>query len=49
MVGCYKGFQATKGTSGVGQAANQAVIVSMFLIFLEEMIIVQIANWIRMG
>lgn len=49
MVGCYKGFHATKGTSGVGQAANQAVIVSMFLIFLEEMIIVQIANWIRMA
>lgn len=49
IVGCYKGFHATKGTSGVGQAANQAVIVSMFLIFLEEMIIVQIANWIRMA
>lgn len=49
IVGCYKGFQASKGTSGVGKAANQAVIISMFLIFLEEMIIVQIANWIRMA
>jgi phospholipid/cholesterol/gamma-HCH transport system permease protein len=47
IVGCYKGFHATKGTTGVGNAANQAVIVSMFLIFIEEMIIVQIANWIR--
>lgn len=47
MVGCYKGFNATQGTRGVGRAANQAVVLSMFLIFLEEVIIVQVANWIR--
>ena len=47
IVGCYKGFNATKGTTGVGNAANHAVIVSMFLIFIEEMIIVQISNWFR--
>ncbi len=47
MVGCYKGFNATQGTRGVGKAANEAVVLSMFLIFLEEVIIVQIANWIR--
>jgi phospholipid/cholesterol/gamma-HCH transport system permease protein len=28
-------------------AANKAVIVSMFLIFLEEMVIVQVTNWFR--
>jgi phospholipid/cholesterol/gamma-HCH transport system permease protein len=47
MVGCYKGFNATQGTRGVGKAANKAVVISMFLIFLEEVIIVQITNWIR--
>jgi phospholipid/cholesterol/gamma-HCH transport system permease protein len=47
IVGAYKGFNATQGTRGVGKAANQAVVLSMFLIFLEELIIVQIANWIR--
>ncbi|GCC50371.1 ABC transporter permease [Chryseotalea sanaruensis] len=47
LVGCYKGYNARKGTRGVGRAANQAVIVSMFLIFLEEIVIVQITNWIR--
>lgn len=47
MVGCYKGFNATQGTRGVGKAANKAVVLSMFLIFLEEVIIVQITNWIR--
>ncbi|MDO9254882.1 MAG: ABC transporter permease [Bacteroidales bacterium] len=47
IVGSYKGFNATQGTRGVGKAANQAVVLSMFLIFLEELIIVQVANWIR--
>jgi phospholipid/cholesterol/gamma-HCH transport system permease protein len=47
MVGCYKGFYATQGTRGVGKAANQAVVLAMFLIFIEEMVIVQLANWIR--
>jgi phospholipid/cholesterol/gamma-HCH transport system permease protein len=47
IVGSYKGFYATQGTRGVGKAANQAVVMAMFLIFVEEVIIVQIANWIR--
>jgi phospholipid/cholesterol/gamma-HCH transport system permease protein len=47
VVGCYKGYNATQGTQGVGRAANKAVVVSMFLIFLEEMIIVQVTNWFR--
>jgi len=47
MVGSYKGFHATQGTRGVGKAANQAVVLAIFLIFIEELVIVQIANWIR--
>jgi phospholipid/cholesterol/gamma-HCH transport system permease protein len=47
MVGCYKGYNTTQGTQGVGKAANSAVVVSMFLVFIEEMIIVQIVNSIR--
>lgn len=47
MIGCYKGFNATQGTRGVGRAANQAVVLSMFLIFIEEIVIVQISNWIK--
>ncbi|HEX2976314.1 MAG TPA: ABC transporter permease [Bacteroidales bacterium] len=47
IVGCYKGFNANSGTRGVGMAANQAVVLSIFLIFLEEFIIVQVINWIR--
>jgi phospholipid/cholesterol/gamma-HCH transport system permease protein len=47
IVSSFKGFYATHGTRGVGKATNQAVILSIFLIFLEEVIIVQIVNWIR--
>lgn len=47
IVGCYKGFHATNGTEGVGKAANLSVVLSMFLIFIEEILIVQITNSIR--
>jgi phospholipid/cholesterol/gamma-HCH transport system permease protein len=47
MVGSYKGYNAAQGTVGVGKAANSAVVASMFLIFIEEIIIVQIVNSLR--
>ena len=47
ITACYKGYYTTQGTQGVGRAANAAVVISMFLIFIEEMIIVQIINTLR--
>lgn len=47
VAGCYQGFNAKNGTVGVGNAANAAVVLSMFLIFIEEMVIVQVVNAIR--
>jgi len=47
IVGCYQGYNASRGTEGVGKAANGAVVTAMFLIFVEEIIIVQIAGWFR--
>lgn len=47
IVGCYKGFHAKNGTAGVGKAANLSVVLSMFLIFIEEILIVQITNSLR--
>lgn len=47
MVACYKGFTTTRGTEGVGKAANSAVVTSMYLIFIEELMIVQIIGWFR--
>jgi phospholipid/cholesterol/gamma-HCH transport system permease protein len=46
IIGCYQGYNAAKGTEGVGRAANIAVVLTMFLIFVEEMIIVQGFNLI---
>ena len=47
IVGCYQGYNSTKGTEGVGNAANGAVVTAMFLVFIEEVIIVQIIGWFR--
>lgn len=44
VTGCYMGYNAGQGTVGVGRAANSAVVVSMFLIFIEEILIVQVVN-----
>ncbi|TAF82976.1 MAG: ABC transporter permease [Sphingobacteriales bacterium] len=41
MVGCYQGYNSQKGTEGVGRAANLAVVIGMFLVFVEEVITVQ--------
>ncbi len=47
LVGCFQGYNASQGTEGVGKAANTAVVLSMFLIFIEEIVIVQVINGIR--
>ncbi|TCJ14600.1 ABC transporter permease [Flaviaesturariibacter flavus] len=47
LVSCFKGYTATNGTEGVGRAANASVVVSMFFIFIEEVLIVQVFNLIR--
>lgn len=47
IVGCYQGYNSSKGTEGVGRAANWAVVMSMFLIFVEEILIVQIIQAMR--
>ncbi|WP_257667689.1 MlaE family ABC transporter permease [Parapedobacter tibetensis] len=47
IVGCYQGYNSSKGTEGVGKAANWAVVMSMFLIFVEEILIVQIIQGMR--
>jgi phospholipid/cholesterol/gamma-HCH transport system permease protein len=44
MTGCFNGYYASQGTVGVGRAANASVVVSMFLIFIEEMVLVTLIN-----
>lgn len=47
IISCYQGYNATSGTRGVGRAANASVVLAMFVIFIEEILIVQVINWIR--
>jgi phospholipid/cholesterol/gamma-HCH transport system permease protein len=44
LVGCYKGYYAAKGTAGVGVAANSAVVISSLLIFIIDLLAVQITE-----
>ena len=44
IVGCYKGYYSSKGTEGVGRSANSAVVVSSILIFIIDLIAVQVTD-----
>jgi phospholipid/cholesterol/gamma-HCH transport system permease protein len=44
IVGCYKGYYARGGTQGVGVAANTAVVISSAVIFILDLIAVQITE-----
>ena len=44
VIGCYKGYNSEKGTEGVGQAANSAVVVSSLVIFVIDLLAVQITG-----
>ncbi len=47
IISCYQGYHASKGTESVGIAANRSVVISMFLIFLEELLIVHVFKMFR--
>ncbi|MHB8262007.1 MAG: MlaE family ABC transporter permease [Bacteroidia bacterium] len=42
LISCYKGYNANKGTEGVGQAANSAVVFGSLAVFILDMIAVQL-------
>jgi phospholipid/cholesterol/gamma-HCH transport system permease protein len=44
IIGCYKGYNSKKGTEGVGRSANSAVVVSSVLIFIVDLLAVQITT-----
>ncbi|SHN33311.1 phospholipid/cholesterol/gamma-HCH transport system permease protein [Cyclobacterium lianum] len=44
IVGCYKGYHSQKGTEGVGRSATTAVIVASLLVFILDLIAVQVAD-----
>jgi len=46
LVGCYKGYNAGRGTESVGKAANSAVVLASLLVLIVDVIAVQITDMI---
>jgi phospholipid/cholesterol/gamma-HCH transport system permease protein len=44
IVGCYKGYNSKKGTEGVGRSATTAVIVASLMVFILDLIAVQVTD-----
>ncbi|AVR46237.1 ABC transporter permease [Christiangramia fulva] len=44
LIGCYKGYYCSKGTVGVGEASNSAVVYSSMLLFFIDFIAVFVAD-----
>ena len=43
-VGCYKGFTTAKGTEGVGRSAHGAVVMASLMIFIIDLLAVQVTD-----
>lgn len=44
LVGCYKGYFCSKGTVGVGEASNSAVVYTSMLLFVIDFVAVFVTN-----
>jgi phospholipid/cholesterol/gamma-HCH transport system permease protein len=44
IIGCFKGYNSSKGTEGVGRSANSAVVVSSVMIFVLDLLAVQVTD-----
>lgn len=44
MIGSFKGYNSDKGTEGVGRSANSAVVASSIMIFILDLLAVQITD-----
>ncbi len=44
IIGCYKGYNSKKGTEGVGHSANSSVVISSLVIFVLDLIAVQVTD-----
>lgn len=49
IIGCYYGYHSSKGTEGVGRSANTAVVVSSLLVFILDLIAVQITDILQLN
>ncbi len=49
LIGCFKGYHSSKGTEGVGRSANSSVVVSSVLIFITDLLVVQVTDLLGYG
>lgn len=49
IIGCYKGYNSNKGTEGVGRSANSAVVISSLLVFIIDLVAVQITDLLNLN
>jgi len=49
IIGCYKGVNTKKGTEGVGRSANSAVVISSLIVFIIDLIAVQITDVLNLN
>src|SRR3989338_4345132 len=48
LVSCYKGYTTQRGTEGVGRSANAAVVISSLLVFILDLIAVQLTDLLQL-
>jgi phospholipid/cholesterol/gamma-HCH transport system permease protein len=48
ITGCYKGYHSDKGTEGVGRSANSAVVISSLLVFILDLLAVQVSDLLHL-
>jgi phospholipid/cholesterol/gamma-HCH transport system permease protein len=46
LIGCWYGLRTTGGTQGVGRATTQAVVASIVIIFLIDLLITKVFVWL---
>jgi phospholipid/cholesterol/gamma-HCH transport system permease protein len=44
IISCYQGYNTTNGTEGVGKSANTSVVISIFAVFIIDLMAAQIAD-----
>ncbi|MBX7203138.1 MAG: ABC transporter permease [Bacteroidia bacterium] len=49
MIGCYMGYHSSKGTEGVGRSSNSAVVIASLLVFVIDLLAVQITDLMNLN
>lgn len=48
IISCYKGYTTQRGTEGVGRSANAAVVISSLMVFVLDLVAVQITDLLQL-